>query len=52
MAMKTETLPIAIFMKLSSAEIEGTVVLILILLFIGLGILYLVRLLSGRASYA
>jgi molybdate transport system permease protein len=52
MAMKTETLPIAIFMKLSSAEIEGTVVLILILLSIGLGILYLVRLLSGRASYA
>lgn len=52
MAMKTETLPIAIFMKLSSAEIEGTVVLILILLSIGLGILYLVRLISGRASYA
>jgi molybdate transport system permease protein len=52
MAMKTETLPIAIFMKLSSAEIEGTVVLILILLSIGLGILYLVRLLSGRAAYA
>jgi molybdate transport system permease protein len=52
MAMKTETLPIAIFMKLSSAEIEGTVVLILILLSIGLGILYLVRMLSGRAAYA
>jgi molybdate transport system permease protein len=52
MAMKTETLPIAIFMRLSSAEIEGTVVLILILVSIGLSILYLVRLLSGRASYA
>lgn len=52
MAMKTETLPIAIFMKLSSAEIEGTVVLILILLCIGLSILYLVRLLSRSASYA
>jgi molybdate transport system permease protein len=51
MAMKTETLPIAIFMKLSSAEIEGTVVLILILLCIGLGILYLVRLLSRSATY-
>ena len=37
MAMKTETLPIAIFMRLSSAEIEGTVVLILILVSIGLG---------------
>jgi molybdate transport system permease protein len=52
MALKTETLPIAIFMRLSSAEIEGTVVLILILVSIGLSILYLVRLLSGRASYA
>ena len=52
MAMKTETLPIAIFMRLSSAEIEGTVVLILILVSIGLTILYLVRLLSRGASYA
>jgi len=52
MAMKTETLPIAIFMRLSSAEIEGTVVLILILVSIGLSILYIVRFLSRGASYA
>jgi molybdate transport system permease protein len=52
MAMKTETLPIAIFMRLSSAEIEGTVVLILILVSIGLSILYVVRFLSKGASYA
>ncbi len=52
MAMKTETLPIAIFMRLSSAEIEGTVVLILILVSIGLSILYVARLLSRGASYA
>jgi molybdate transport system permease protein len=52
MAMKTETLPIAIFMRLASAEIEGTVILILILVSIGLSILYVVRLLSRGTSYA
>ncbi len=52
MAMKTETLPIAIFMRLSSAEIEGTVILIMILVSIGLGILYIVRLISHGSSYA
>jgi len=52
MAMKTETLPIAIFMRLASAEIEGTVILILILVSIGLSILYAVRVLSRGASYA
>jgi molybdate transport system permease protein len=51
MAMKTETLPVAIFMRLASADIEGTVVLVLILLAIGLGLLYLVRLLTDRRSY-
>ncbi len=52
MAMKTETLPIAIFMRLSSAEIEGTVILILILVSMGLSILYIVRSLSKGSSYA
>ncbi|BCB95338.1 ABC transporter permease [Dissulfurispira thermophila] len=46
MAMKTETLPVAIFMRLASADIEGTVVLILILVAIGLTTLYAVRLLK------
>lgn len=49
MAMKTETIPVAIFMRLASADIEGTVVLVLMLIGIGLGILYGVRLLTGRA---
>lgn len=52
MAMRTETLPIAIFMHLASADIEGTVVLILILLGIGLGTLYGVRRLGRRGRRA
>lgn len=48
-AMKTETIPVAIFMRLASADIEGTVVLVLILIGIGLGILYGARLLTGKA---
>lgn len=51
MAMKTETLPVAIFMRLASADIEGTAVLVLILLAIGLGLLYGVRLLTAVRSY-
>lgn len=52
MAMKTETLPIAIYMRLAGADIEGSIVLILLLLSIGLGILYLVRLITGGWRYA
>jgi molybdate transport system permease protein len=48
MAMRTETLPIAIYMHLSSADIEGTVVLIFVMLSIGLGTLYGVRKLGKR----
>lgn len=51
MAMNTETLPIAIYMRLANANIESTVVLILILTVIGLGTLYGVRLLNGREPY-
>lgn len=47
MAMKTETLPIAIFMRLSSADIRGAAGLILILLLTGLGALIVVRNLAG-----
>ncbi len=50
MAMRTETLPIAIFMRLSSADIEATVALILILVVIGLTALLIARrLLAGSA---
>ena len=43
MAMRTETLPVGIYMQLSSADIEGTVALILVLLAIGLGALYIAK---------
>jgi len=48
MAMNTETLPIAIYMMLATAEIERTVILILIITAIGLGVLYVVRLLLKK----
>lgn len=51
MAMRTETLPIAIFMQLSTANIEGTVSLILILTVLGFVTLFAVRLTtSGRRN--
>ncbi|HOY67230.1 MAG TPA: ABC transporter permease [Candidatus Ozemobacteraceae bacterium] len=43
MPMKTETLPISIFMRLSTADIQGMAVLILILLFIGLSALVFIK---------
>lgn len=49
MAMKTETIPIAIFMRLATADIEGTVVLVLILISIGFLTLYGVRILTKRS---
>jgi molybdate transport system permease protein len=52
MAMRTETLPIAIYMNLASAEIEATVVLIVIMLIIGLGTLYGVRSIGRGAERA
>jgi ABC-type sulfate transport system permease component len=45
---KTETMPIAIFTALSSANIEKTIVLILILAGFGLCTLYGVRLMTGE----
>lgn len=52
MAMRTETLPIAIFMRLSSADIEGTVALILVLVAIGLAALYVARRLLRSTIHA
>ncbi len=51
MAMKTETIPVAIYMRLASADIEGTVVLVLLLVAIGLSILYGVRFFTRREPY-
>jgi molybdate transport system permease protein len=48
MAMRTETLPIGIYMHLSSADIKGTVALILVLLVIGLTALFAAKLLFGE----
>jgi len=50
MAMRTETLPVAIYLRLASADIEGTVALILVLVCIGLAALYVTRRLLGRAA--
>ncbi len=52
MAMRTETLPIAIYMRLSTADIEGTVALILVLVAIGLTALYAARRVLGKAARA
>lgn len=52
MAMRTETLPIAIYMHLSSADIEGTVVLILVLVAMGLSALLVARWLLARSRHA
>ena len=49
MALRTETLPIAIFMRLSNADIEGSVALILILVAIGLSALFVARRLLSHA---
>ncbi len=43
MPMRTETLPIAIFMRLSTADLKGTAILTLILVGLGLLVLYSVR---------
>ncbi|HHI79275.1 MAG TPA: ABC transporter permease subunit [Planctomycetes bacterium] len=49
---KTETLPIAIFLELGKANLEGASVLILILLFFGVSVLALTRLLVRRRNLA
>ncbi len=48
MSFKTETLPTAIFMQLASADIEGAMSLIFIMLVVGLSALFLGRLLWRR----
>jgi molybdate transport system permease protein len=52
MAMRTETLPIAVYMRLAIADIEGAVVSICILLLIGFSVLYAARLIVKRGTYA
>jgi molybdate transport system permease protein len=51
MAKRTETLPVAIFMRLSVADIDGAVALITILLGIGFLVLFVVRqIIGGKAN--
>lgn len=52
MAMRTETLPVAIYMQLATANIEGTVALILILTLLGLLTLLAARLMTFRSGDA
>lgn len=52
MAMRTETLPVAIFLRLASADIEGTVALIFVLVTIGFVAVFAARRLVGKAIYA
>lgn len=52
MAMRTETLPVAVYMRLASADIEGTVALILVLVSIGLVALFATRRLLGKVVHA
>lgn len=52
MAMRTETLPVAVYMRLAISDIEGAVASICILLVIGFSVLYLARLMAKRGTYA
>lgn len=52
MALRTETLPTAIYLRLASADIEGTVAMILILLSLGLAALYGARRMLGKPIHA
>ncbi len=51
MAYKTETIPVAIYMQLSNANIESGIVLILLLVIIGLAVLLFTRLVLKRTTY-
>jgi molybdate transport system permease protein len=50
-AMRTETLPVSIYMRLASADIEGAVGSILILITMSLVVLYLSRLIFPGGGY-
>lgn len=43
MAMKTETIPVSIFMKLSNADINGSIAMIMVLISVGISLLALAR---------
>jgi len=49
--MKTNTLPIAIYLSLSTADIEKTVAIVFILLLISVIVLFLIRRVGGREPF-
>jgi len=52
MAMRTETVPVAIFLRLGNADIKGAVVMILILVAVGLAVLALARVIARKNAHA
>lgn len=52
MALRTETLPIAIYLRLASADISGAVMIIAVLVTVGLGVSYVARRLLGDWPHA
>jgi len=52
MAMKTETVPVSIFMQMSNANMDAGIVLIFILVLAGLSVLFLTRLITKKSPYA
>lgn len=52
MPMRTETLPVAIYLRLASADLEGAAALILLLMTLGLVALWGIRWLSREAGHA
>lgn len=52
MPHKTETIPVAVFMKLSGADVNGSIVMIMILISTGIGLLFLTRLISKGLHHA
>lgn len=52
MAWRTETLPVAIYMRLASADLEGAAILILLLTVLGMAVLVAIRRLVGRSLHA
>ncbi len=52
MSFQTETVPTSVYMKLAGADIQGSMVMILILLSAGISLLALSRLFTRRLNYA
>ncbi len=47
MAMKTETIPVSIFMKLSNADVNGSIAMIMVLVTTGISLLFITKLIKS-----